>query len=1009
QVDGAGSGIDADLLDGLSSGSFLRRDLAATSKPNVTSRLHVMGDHTDLGRTGETGLRFRNDGTKHAAIRFDGIRTLFVEDASRSDAVPGGGWSAASVTDLEIRNGSLRVNGSQATTGNATVDGFIQPSAGNGNNGIIFPANPGGGSGDISWIRTYSEGGENLALEIGISNDADDNIRLNAAGGVDVVGSGQLRTTSDIRGGRDIQANRDLNASRNVNASGNVSANGRVTAGRNGSGYNFPNAGDDYAWLRFVDQGGDNRALQLGVGNDVDDDVEIYAPGGLTLAAPGQTPMRIEFPDNRWGGTGDDAWIRYYSEGGENTALEIGIGNEADDNLILNASGGVTIAGNGDLVVNRNLVVRGNCVGCENPAAGGYKPIYASFGTGDNGIVFPNQAGSDDAWIRYFSEGGTNHQLQIGVNNDTDDEIELYARAPVQLDGPGGGTLGFRFRDAYYGGNDRAHIYYFSESGTNTKLRIANYDDSDDDIEFYSNAMMNIAGPGSNPIGFQFQANRFDSSGTAWIRYESEGSNNSRLHIGISNDSNDDMLLNATGGVTITNRLTVSGASALNGNTSVSGAMTVTSTLRGDVDVYAGRDMYVTRNLDVNGSADVLYDLRVRRDLRVDRNLSIAGALSATDLTASRDVNAGRWVNGGAGFQTGGLYIRNNGTIEMPATCCSDPYYRKLMLYGNRWNYSMGVESSSLVFTGGQYHRFYYDNGGVRTQGLYLNNGELYGLRGMDMTGTADFRSVTNMRSTLNTYGTLQGHSTVDFNGSTYLDGRVYTRGDNVYLQNTRTYSYNTMYFGSAEWSTYIQGRNGRNYFEDAENAGPLRVGAVWSHPGIYAEGGRNLAIGSQGGNTYIGEPQGTYGSQDIRGDQAIFRDVYVNGTWMDGWKNTINTRVANLEARPVGGTSGDATCPGGWIPYGDLCFLDSRRGSHNWGVGDYWCRAQVGGHMCTDAEVSGIRGWRGWFGGNFWYADAYTDDGALFHNCNCSGYWYNHDGGANKGDSRAAYCCRSR
>lgn len=133
-------------------------------------------------------------------------------------------------------------------------------------------------------------------------------------------------------------------------------------------------------------------------------------------------------------------------------------------------------------------------------------------------------------------------------------------------------------------------------------------------------------------------------------------------------------------------------------------------------------------------------------------------------------------------------------------------------------------------------------------------------------------------------------------------------------------------------------------------------------------------------------------------------------GITLEGNVNITGRLTAGTNGLAVSHPSaGDAPCPGGWIAYGDLCFLDSKRAANDWGVGDHWCRSQQGAHMCTDAEVSGIRGWRGWFGGNFWYADAYTDDGALFHNCNCDGYWYNHDGGADKGDHRAAYCCRSR
>ena len=71
-------------------------------------------------------------------------------------------------------NGSLKVTG-----------GAITPTAGTGrNNGIFFPENPGGGSGDAAWLRYFPRTGEACTLELGISNDGDDDIFLNAAGSV---------------------------------------------------------------------------------------------------------------------------------------------------------------------------------------------------------------------------------------------------------------------------------------------------------------------------------------------------------------------------------------------------------------------------------------------------------------------------------------------------------------------------------------------------------------------------------------------------------------------------------------------------------------------------------------------------------------------------------------------------------------------------------------------------------------------------------------------------------
>jgi hypothetical protein len=63
------------------------------------------------------------------------------------------------------------------------------PTAGS-SNGIRFPNDPGGGSGDTAWISYYAVSGEKTVLEIGVANDPSgsiqDSLYLNAVGGVGV-------------------------------------------------------------------------------------------------------------------------------------------------------------------------------------------------------------------------------------------------------------------------------------------------------------------------------------------------------------------------------------------------------------------------------------------------------------------------------------------------------------------------------------------------------------------------------------------------------------------------------------------------------------------------------------------------------------------------------------------------------------------------------------------------------------------------------------------------------
>lgn len=68
----------------------------------------------------------------------------------------------------------------------------------------------------------------------------------------------------------------------------------------------------------------------------------FYADGNVRCRAEVGDWSNVEWPDNLGGGGGDDAWIRHYSQGGENMILHIGIANDADDDIYLDATGPIT-------------------------------------------------------------------------------------------------------------------------------------------------------------------------------------------------------------------------------------------------------------------------------------------------------------------------------------------------------------------------------------------------------------------------------------------------------------------------------------------------------------------------------------------------------------------------------------------------------------------------------------------------------------------------------------------
>lgn len=108
---------------------------------------------------------------------------------------------SGNITTSNINSNSATISGNltagNLTTGNLTagnLSGIIRPTAGSGEAGIIWPANPGGGGGDLATIKYYAVAGESTVLELAVTNDADDKIKLNASGGTQVTGT--LTTTS---------------------------------------------------------------------------------------------------------------------------------------------------------------------------------------------------------------------------------------------------------------------------------------------------------------------------------------------------------------------------------------------------------------------------------------------------------------------------------------------------------------------------------------------------------------------------------------------------------------------------------------------------------------------------------------------------------------------------------------------------------------------------------------------------------------------------------------------
>ncbi|ACL75869.1 tail fiber domain-containing protein [Ruminiclostridium cellulolyticum] len=222
----------------------------------------------------------------------------------------------------------LDVNGILSINGNMQISKGLTLSSGAGNNGVIFPSNPGGGSQDSAWIKYYPKYGEACTLEIGTSNDSNDNICILTPSNVG-VGTYTPMDKLDVVG-----TTRFLSGLNPI----------RFTAKWSG----FPDTGSrnaeicndtyDYKTLMIVGNRSSGQGRKVSIWDRLDVNGPLKATGniqarGAIIPGVGNCSIKgimFERPKN----TDDAAWIRYYSDtlrgGGENMTLEIGISNDSN-------------------------------------------------------------------------------------------------------------------------------------------------------------------------------------------------------------------------------------------------------------------------------------------------------------------------------------------------------------------------------------------------------------------------------------------------------------------------------------------------------------------------------------------------------------------------------------------------------------------------------------------------------------------------------------------------------
>jgi hypothetical protein len=174
-------------------------------------KLSVDASGAKLGTDNAFSLSILTDGSPRMAIDAAGNVGIGTTPTIAEKLTVNGNLKATSFLGNGATLDGIVKKAGDTMTGPLTIQntltvsgGAITPATGNSENaGIMFPKNPGGGSGDAAWIRYYPRTGEATTLEIGTSSDNNDHIALIASGNVG-IGTNQPQGKLDVRG--DIRA-----------------------------------------------------------------------------------------------------------------------------------------------------------------------------------------------------------------------------------------------------------------------------------------------------------------------------------------------------------------------------------------------------------------------------------------------------------------------------------------------------------------------------------------------------------------------------------------------------------------------------------------------------------------------------------------------------------------------------------------------------------------------------------------------------------------------------------
>jgi len=146
--------------------------VTTAAQPNITS----VGTLTSLAITGNlsSGNAILGNAVRGNYFIGSGNNLSNIQAANVAGEVANATYattSGSTLTAATVTNGAQPNITCVGTLSNVTVSGVITPSVGSGTNGIIWPANPGGGAADQASIKYYVVSGEQTRLELSVADN----------------------------------------------------------------------------------------------------------------------------------------------------------------------------------------------------------------------------------------------------------------------------------------------------------------------------------------------------------------------------------------------------------------------------------------------------------------------------------------------------------------------------------------------------------------------------------------------------------------------------------------------------------------------------------------------------------------------------------------------------------------------------------------------------------------------------------------------------------------------